>query len=179
MSQRFIYFLILFSISINPNFLLFGQNRPELYDLSKGQLIKVEGRDFQGTRLVAEKIEWADDEDDLEIEGLVSNLDRRAGTFSVAVAQVRVNDRTDFENSLREPRSFADLANGVRVKVKVRRARKGVVEARTVRLYNDSKDADFEVVAWIQSIDLDRSELFLLWIKVKVTPETRWVLQRK
>ena len=179
MSQRFIYFLILFSISINPNFLLFGQNRPELYDLSQGQLIKVEGRDFQGTRLVAEKIEWADDEDDLEIEGLVSNLDRRAGTFSVAVAQVRVNDRTEFENRLRDPLSFADLANGIRVKVKVRRARKGVVEARTVRLYNDSKDADFEVVAWIQSIDLDRSELLLLWMNVKVTPETRWVLPRK
>ncbi len=179
MSQRFIYFWILFSISIHPNFLLFGQNRPELYDLSKGQLIKVEGRDFQGTRLVADKIEWADDDDDIEIEGLVSNLDRRAGTFSVAVSQVRVNAQTEFENSLREPRSLADLANGIRVKVKVRRVRRGVLEAKTVRLYNDAKDADFEVVSWIQSIDLDRSELTLLWIKVKVTPETRWVLPRK
>ncbi len=179
MSQRFIYFLILFSIVLNPNFLLFGQNRPELYDLSKGQLIKVEGRNFEGTRLVADKIERNDDDDDLEIEGPVSNLDRRAGTFSVAVAQVRVNDRTEFENSLREPRSFADLANGIRVKVKVRRVRRGAIEARVVRLYNNPGDTDFEVVAWIQSIDLDRSELSLLWIKVKVTPETRWVLQRK
>ncbi len=179
MSQWLINFLILFSISINPNVLLFGQNRPELNDLSKGQLIKVEARDFQGTTLVAEKIEWVDDEDDLEIEGLVSNLDRRAGTFSVAAAQVRVNDRTEFENSLRESISFGDLANGIRVKVKLKHVRSGVIEARTVRLYNDSKDADFEVVAWIQSIDLDRSELLLLWMNVKVTPETRWVLPRK
>ncbi len=177
MSQRFIYFLILFSISLNSNFPVFGNDRPKLYDLSKGQAIKVEGKEFQGQKLVAKKIRWADDEDDLEIEGPVSNLDRRAGTFSVAVSQVRVNAQTEFENSFREPRSFADLANGIRVKVKVRRVRRGVLEAKSVRLYNDSGDTDFEVVAWIQSIDLDRSELSLLWIKVKVTPETRWVLQ--
>jgi len=174
MSQRFIYCLILFSISLNANFLVFAKDRPKLYYLSKGQLVKIEGEEFQGKKLIARKIAWADDEDDLEIEGPVNNLDRKAGIFSVAVSWVRVNDRTRFENSRRESLSFGALANGIRVKVKVRRVRKGVIEARTVRLYHDSGDRDFEVVAPIESIDLDRSELSLLSMSVKVTPETRY-----
>ena len=174
MSQRLIYFLILFSISLNPDSLVFGKDRPQLSYLSKGQTIKVEGKEFQGQKLVADKIRWADDEDDLEIEGPVNNLDLKAGIFSVAVSWVRVNDRTKFENSLRESISFGDLANGIRVKVKVRRVREGVIEAKTVRLYEDSEDRDFEVVAPIESIDLDRSELSLLSMKIKVTPETSY-----
>ncbi len=174
MSQRFIYFLILFSISLNLNGLVFGKDRPKLYYLSKGQVISLEGKEFQGQKLIATRIEWASDEDDLEIEGPVNNLDRKAGIFSVAVSWVRVNDQTEFENSRRESISFEDLADGVRVKVKVRRVRKGVIEARTVRLYENSKDADFEIVAPIESISLDRSELSLLSMNVKVSPETHY-----
>lgn len=174
MSQRLIYLLILSSISLCSSCLVLGENPPELYYLSEGQSIKVEGTEFEGKKLVAEEIELADDQGELEIEGLLSNLDRRGGTFLVAIVLVRVNDRTKFENGLREPRSFVDLANGIRVKVKVRQLDGQVIEAREVRLYNDSKDTDFEVAGPIESLNLDTSELSLLSMNIKVTPKTRF-----
>ena len=143
--------------------------------LAVGQRIKVEGRKFEGRKLLADKIEVVDWDDDLEIEGIISSLDRSESRLQIANEFVSVPDSVTIVDSRREALQWEDLAEGMRVKVKIKRAKDGGLVAKSIRYYPGATDRDLEIEAPIESIDAARSELSLLGIPVKISSDTRYI----
>ncbi|MFQ5740173.1 MAG: alginate export family protein [Acidobacteriota bacterium] len=143
--------------------------------LSEGQRIKVEGKKFEGSRLVAEKIEFVKEDDHVEIEGLIHRLDPLSGRFALGPALVLTSETTRFEDSHKQPQRLSDLAEGVRVKVKAETREGEFIQARSVRIYKESGDTDFEIEAPIESFNLIDSELRMFSIQIKFTPKTRFL----
>src|SRR5262249_40231562 len=72
----------------------------------------------------------------------------------------------------RQPRALTDLKEGVRVKVKTKGVEGRLIQADQVRIYEDSEDRDFEIVAPIERVDPERSELSVLSLNVRITERT-------
>ena len=91
--------------------------------LAIGVRVEVEGR-FEAGRLVARKVELEDHDDDdqgIEIEGLVSGLDAAARTFTIRGVSIMWGDGTRFEDGV-----ATQLRDGVKVEVRGTLAADGV-----------------------------------------------------
>ena len=148
--------------------------RVPIANLVVGQRIKIEGKKFKDQKLVADKIELVEENDDYEIEGPISKLDIQAGTFALGPVGILIYEKTKVENSSRQPSSIAALTEGLRVKVKAKRLKGGFVKARTIRIYADSADRDFEIEAPVESVSVGNSEVRLLALRVKVDNKTEY-----
>ncbi len=144
-----------------------------LAHLGVGQRVKIEGKRFRDGKLVATAVEFVDgDDDDFEIEGIITKFDGPAGRFSMGPLQVETYERTQFQNQRREPTTVNDFERGMRVKVKAKRIKDGFVRARTVRAHSSNRDKDFEIEAAIEHINLAKSELSVLPGVVTITGGT-------
>lgn len=100
--------------------------------LAPGVKIEVEGHlDVDGVTLIATEIEFDDDDDEAEIEGRISNLDRSAQTFMIRDVTVGYSGAT-FEDG-----SAADLADGVQVAVEGRFSADGRILVASVVEFDD------------------------------------------
>ncbi len=148
--------------------------REPLANLLVGQRVKIEGKNFQGRKLVADEIELIEEDDEFEVEGPITGLDLQSGTFSVGPARILLYKKTKFEGSDRKPREVSELRDQVRVKVKAKRMKDGFIKARTVRIYEKATDLDFEISAPIERISVRNSEIELLSMNIKVDGKTEY-----
>lgn len=142
--------------------------------LQPGQCVKVEGRLNRDRVLVARRVEVVADADDFEIEGPISRLDEKTGTFQIGPWAISRYGRTKFENARREAITAPKLSNGVRVKVKARKLENKQVRARTIRLYEGSQDTDIEILARLDGVNAARSEVALLRNRIRIEERTRF-----
>lgn len=144
-----------------------------LAHLGVGQRVKIEGKRFRDGKLIASAVEFVDgDDDDFEIEGIITKFDRPAESFSMGPLRIQIYERTEFQNQRREPTTVNDFRRGMRVKVKAKRIKDGFVRARTVRAHSGSRDKDFEIEAPIEHIHLGKSEIRVLPAVAAITSET-------
>ena len=141
--------------------------------LSVGQRIKAQGDSFRGKTLVAKEIKLVeDDDDDFEIEGLVSKINQEKGQFSIGPFRIQVTEKTKIVNRKREILTTDELKRGSRVKVQAKRIKEGWISARSVRIDERSRDDDFEIEALIERINLAHSEITMLPTMVRVSAGT-------
>ncbi len=143
--------------------------------LTVGRRIKVEGRKFEGTTLLAIKIEVAEEDDDAEIEGILVNVDLNRSRLQISNKIVVVTDATRILNTSKEPLELADLRAGMRVKIKAEVEKDESLVAKSIRYYPGATDTDLEIEAPIEKIDAAKSELTLLAMQVKVSPDTQYL----
>ena len=148
-----------------------AQNAPVLV-LSGGQRVKIESKKLDRSAVVADSIELADPDEDLEIEGPISKVNRQTRSFGIGEVLIQITDKTRIETAERQPRLIGDLRDGIRVKVKTRTFEGRLAQADEVRIYENSGDRDFEIVAPIERIDPERSELSLISLNVRITEKT-------
>ncbi len=147
----------------------------KLLCLTVGRRIKVEGKRFDGRKLLADKIEMVEEDDDLEIEGIIADTARSQSRLQISREFVFVPDSATIVDNRREPVDWGDLRKGMRVKVKVKRDEDLGLVAESIRYYPGATDRDLEIEAPIEKIDTARSELTLLGIPVKISAHTRYI----
>ena len=143
--------------------------------LTVGRRIKVEGKRFEGKKLLADKVEMVEEDDDLEIEGIIADVNRVESRLQISSIFVSVPDSVTIVDTRREPVQWGDLTKGMRVKVKVKRGKDRGLVAKSIRYYPGATDRDLEIEAPIESIDTARSELTMLGISVKISSDTRYI----
>ena len=143
--------------------------------LTVGRRIKVEGKRFEGKKLLADKVEMVEEDDDLEIEGIIVDVNRVESRLQISSVFVSVPDSVTIVDNRREALQWEDLSEGMRVKVKVKRGKDGGLVAKSIRYYPGASDQDLEIEAPIERIDTARSELTMLGISVKISSDTRYI----
>ena len=140
-----------------------------------GRRIKVEGKRFEEDKLLADKVEMVEEDDDLEIEGIIADVNRADSRLQISSVFVSVPDSVTIVDSHRETLSWETLSAGMRVKVKVERSKDRGLVAESIRYYPGATDQDLEIEAPVESIDAAGSELTLLGIRVKLSSDTRYI----
>lgn len=149
--------------------------------LADGDFVEVEGDSFDGTTLIATKVEiedrgisGADDGDDGEVEGYVSDF-VSATSFKVAGVPVTTNGQTDFEDGV-----AGDLANNVKVEVEGEVNANGVLVARKLEFKSGDSDDDGDddsidgrVAGDVTAVNAGAGTLAIAGVVVTVTPATR------
>ena len=135
----------------------------------------MEGKRFEGKKLLADKVEMVEEDDDLEIEGIIANVNRVESRLQISSVFVSVPDSVTIVDTRRKPVQWGDLTKGMRVKVKVKRGKDRGLVAKSIRYYPGGNDRDLEIEASIESINTARSELTMLGISVKISSDTRYI----
>lgn len=149
--------------------------------LEDGLYVEVEGDSFDGSTLIATKVEiedggisGADDGDDGEVEGYVSDF-VSATSFRVAGVPVTTNGQTDFEDGV-----AGDLANNVKVEVEGEVNANGVLVARKLEFKSRDSDDDGDddsidgrVAGDVTAVNAGAGTLTIAGVLVTVTPGTR------
>ena len=143
--------------------------------LTVGRRIKVEGKRFEGKKLLADKVEVVEEDDDLEIEGIIAAVNRVESRLQISSVFVFVPDSVTLVDTHKEPVQWGDLKKGMRVKVKLKKGKDGGLVAKSIRYYPGANDRDLEIEAPIESIDAAGSELTMLGISVKLSSDTRYI----
>ena len=143
--------------------------------LAVGTRIKVEGRKFEGSTLLARKIELVEEDDEAEIEGIIVSVDPIQSLLQISSRFVTVDDSTRIVNTSRQPLELEDLTEGMRVKIKVEVEKDQSLVAKSIRYYPGATDTDLEIEAPIEKIDAARSELTVLSMQVKISPDTQYL----
>ncbi len=143
--------------------------------LTVGRRIKVEGKRFEGRKLLADKVEVVEEDDDLEIEGMITDVHREESRLQISNELVSVPDSVAIVDTRKAPLLWGDLKKGMRVKIKVKRGQDGGLVAESIRYYPGATDRDLEIEAPIESIDTATSELVVLGIHVKISADTRYI----
>jgi hypothetical protein len=146
-------------------------DRDNIVTGDEGAFVEVEGR-FQGGVLLADEVEEEDEGnrfgaragDDVELEGPISSVDAAARTFVVYGVTVRVTNRTEFDDGLRE----GDLQPGLLVEVEGEWNASGELVAEEI----EARNADAEVQARLEAIDTATRLLRVGGVAVQVSART-------
>jgi hypothetical protein len=149
--------------------------------LSDGDFVEVEGDSFDGTTLLATKVEIedgglaGDDGDDGEVEGYITAFSS-ATNFAVAGVPVTTNAQTQYEDGV-----VGDLALNVKVEVEGELNASGVLVARKVEFKSrdddddgDDDSIDGRVTGDVASVNAGAGTLVIAGVTVTVTAATRF-----
>jgi len=133
--------------------------------LADGDQVEVEGSSFGSNgELIATEVELEDENDEVEVEGLITDFVSETD-FKVFDVAITTTSSTEYEDG-----TVGDLANDVRVEVEGTIDADGVLVADEIEFRN-VEDTRLEAV--VDSVDANANQLVMLGITVVVTNLTQ------
>lgn len=140
-------------------------------DLRNDLVVEVEGRSYSSGELLATEIEKESKRykrfagGDIEFSGTISgDYNETLRQFTLNGLLVQVDDRTDFDDGLRE----SDLQAGLMIQVEGEFNENGVVLAEEI----EPREANAEVEAIVESIDFEANQMVVGGVRVQITSLT-------
>ncbi|RMG68910.1 MAG: hypothetical protein D6715_01010 [Calditrichaeota bacterium] len=149
--------------------------------VNPGQWVKVEGTPQPDLKVLTRKAKILSgdfEDDDWEISGKVTSINKKDSTFRILNLLIRVNHETDFETDDFKHKfsSFSQMKPGMVVEVEGTFLKNGTLMADEVQdeTYTDDekKLKEVAVVGRVQSLDPRRGLVRVMGIEFQITPQT-------